>query len=335
MRVPKFELLQPGSLTKACDLAKAAGPEGQLLAGGTDLLPLMKLRGIVPRQVINLKSIDELYQVEAEHDGLSIGSLVELDVLEDNPAVTADYPMLAAAVGEVASYQLRNMGTIGGNVCLDSKCWYYNQSHQWWKARDLCFKRGGNCCYVVKGGDRCYAISCADTVPALIAMEAQLKVSNSNSERWIAVEDFFTGEGRSVNLLQPGDILTEIRVPAQPDDSGWSYIKLSPRGALDYALVDVAVRLRLSADGTCNEARIALNAVAPQPLRAASAEQVLIGQPLSAEVIQLAAEKAAADAKPLSSIRASVYYRRRIIKVLTQRALTQAGERAVKGGEAR
>lgn len=262
---------------------------------------------------------------------MQIGSMVGLDRLAVEPAVVQNHPMLAAAARQVASYQLRNMATIGGNVCLDSKCWYYNQSHQWWKTRPLCFKREGDRCYVVKGGEQCYALSCADTVPALIAMGAKLKLVSSGGEREVAVEDFYTGEGRSVNLLQPGELLVEIQVPEQPKASGWGYIKISPRGAVDFALAEVAVRLNLDQDGTCIEARIVLNAVAPQPLRATGAENLILGKELEDEVIKEAAALAASEARPLSSIWTSVYYRRRLIKVLVERALQQAVTRA-KGG---
>lgn len=331
MRLPKFELLQPKSLEEACAMAEAADGNGKVLAGGTDLLPVMKLRGIVPHQVINLKGISELRYVESSSEGLRIGSLTGLDTQEENRQVRATHPLLAEAVGQVASYQLRNMATIGGNVCLDSKCWYFNQSQQWWKSRDLCFKRGGDRCYVVKGGDYCHALSCADTVPALMVMGAQLRLVSSRGERLVAVEDFYTGDGRSVNVLQPGEVLAEIIIPPQPAGSGWAFIKKSYRGVVDFALVDVAVRLSLDPDGTCTEARIALNAVAPRPLRAAGAEETLQGQKLELEIIRQAAERAAAEARPVSSIWTSVYYRRRLIRVLTQRALEQAAARA-KGG---
>lgn len=331
MRLPALEHLEPASLEEACRLLLEKGEEGiKPLAGGTDLLVSMKQRVVTPRYLINLKGLPELQRMEFDEDrGLRIGPAVTLRVLQAEPAVRQRYLALGEAAHAVGAAQHQFMGTVGGNLCLDTRCWYYNQSHTWRKSRLLCLKLGGEVCHVVKGGTACLAAYQGDLAPALLALGAEVRVAHAGGERTLPLEELFTGQGKSPHALQPGEILSEVRVPPPPPAGGSSYQKLRLRESIDFPLVGAAVALSLQAgDGAIQEARIFLTAVGSGPVRAPGAEEVLKGKPLSEDVLERAGEEAIRVAHPVANMPTSPDYRKKMAAVFVKRAAREAYDRA-------
>ncbi|MBI4318116.1 MAG: FAD binding domain-containing protein [Chloroflexi bacterium] len=325
MRLPKFTYLSPKSVGEARAMLGEHKGEARLLAGGTDIIVAMKQRRKVPEYLVNLKDLSELSYVRySDADGLALGALVTLDDIQGSAVVREKFPALSQAAAKVAAPQIRNSGTIGGNLCLDSRCWYYNQSEFWRSARAACFKMGGDQCYVVKGGKQCYSLVSADTAPALIALGASAKVVGPASERTVAVEKFFTGEGRTLNVLDADEIVTEIAVPNQPAGSGEVYLKFSYREAIDFPLVGVAAMVSLNGNGKCQDVRIAVGAASPAPIRTVKAEEALRGKEIDEDVLAEAAQAATKEVSPIVHIYAPVAYKRKLVGVLVQRAVRQA-----------
>jgi len=289
-RLPKFEYHSPSTIDEAVNQLAEFREKAKVLAGGTDVLVSMKKREIVPEHIINLKGIEALKGIqEDQKGGVTIGGLVTIGDIERSDIMKKRYAILWDAAKVIAAPQVRNLGTIGGNLCS--------------------------------------AVPSADTAPPLIAAGASLNLIAKNKERTLPVEDFFKGPGESV--LTPAEILKEIIVLRPPEHSGGAYLKLMRRNTLDLALVGVAVWLRLDADRkACKEVRIALGAVAPTPIRAMEAENVLINYRIDEMKAAEAGEVASREASPITDIRASKEYRTEMIKVLTKRAVMKALERA-------
>jgi carbon-monoxide dehydrogenase medium subunit len=285
-RMPKFEYHTPTSLTEAVALLSTHGNMAKVFAGGTDIFVAMKKRESVPDHLINLKGIEGLKGIDDdEAEGIRIGGLTPLGDLERSKIISEKLPIFGDAFNVMASPQIRNLGTIGGNLCS--------------------------------------AVPSADTAPPLIALGASVKLNGTNGERKVLVEDFFKGPGESV--LRPDEILTQILIPNSLENSGGAYLKMMRRNAMDLALVGVAVQLRLDADGTvCKKAKIALGAVAPTPIRARGAEKTLIDKVIDEDLAGEAGRIAAQEASPISDIRASREYRMEMVGVLTKRAVMAA-----------
>ena len=326
MRLPGFDHFVPGTIREACDLLRDHKDKAKVTAGGTDLLVRMKQKLLTPAFLVNLKGIPEFeYISEDQGVGLRIGALTRLRIIEGSSLIKDKFSLLAQAAGRVATLQIRNVATVGGNLCLDSRCWYYNQSHFWRKSRPLCYKRGGDLCHVVKGGDRCYALCQADTAPVLMALGARVKVMSFEGERVIALKDFFTGEGRGVNVLQPHEILTEIQVPFLPSFSGGVYLKDSARDVIDFPILGVGVVLTLeSGNGLCGEVKIVLGAVSSAPIEVGKAEKVLKGEKLTEGLIEEAARVASKEVRPFTQMGIPASYKRRMVEVFTKQALREA-----------
>ncbi|MBW2063464.1 MAG: xanthine dehydrogenase family protein subunit M [Deltaproteobacteria bacterium] len=292
-RLPKFEYYHPRSVKEAIDYLAAHPGKSRVFAGGTDLLVAMKKREIVPSYLVNLKGIGELKGIHFEESkGLLIGSLVSLAEIEQSEIVREKCPILRDAVEVMAAPQIRSLGTIGGNLCSASPS--------------------------------------ADTAPPLIALGATARIVGPRGERELLVEEFFIGPGKSV--LQEGEILSHIFIPAPQENSGGAYLKLMRRGAMDLAMVGVAVYLeREDGTGQCKRSRIALGAVAPTPIRAHEAEGVLRDKKVSKDLAQEAGRIASEESKPIDDIRASKSYRRSMVEVLTQRAIMKALDRINRG----
>jgi len=319
MRLSRFEYLEPKNIKEARSVLSEKGKEAMLIAGGTDILVKMKQRVVAPRYLVNLKRIDRMRGIEFdERKGLTIGALATLEEVEESSSVKERFPALCQAAGRVAAPQLRNTGTLVGNVCIDSMCWYYNQSRQWRKARPPCFKAGGDRCYVAKGGKECVALFQADTPPALIALGAKVNVVGPDKERLVDIEDIYSQKGQKANTLGPDEFISELQIPTHPGNSGGGYLKESTRGAIDFPVVGVACQLSRE-DGKCKDVRIALTAVASGPVRAREAEEVLKGKTITDDLIGKAAEAAQGSIRPMPHMGVSVWYKRRLIKVMVQR----------------
>ena len=315
-RLPILEHYEPESLSELLTLKKELGPHGVILAGGTDLVPLLKRRTIPARKVISMRKIEELLAVASTGEsGLRVGPRVTLRRIRDNPAISRPYPLLAHAASVVASNQIRNMATLVGNVCLDNKCEFFNQSSFWWKSRLDCFKRGGDICYVAKGGDRCYALSTADTVCALIALGARLEIRSVGSQRQVAVEDFYTGDGRAPLALAEDEVVTAVVLPSVSDGWKGAFLKKSARGSIDFATATLCIRLKIK-EREIADAIVVLNSVSTKPVRAARTEDFLRGRRPDAETFSQACQVLPTDVRPLSPVGAPALVRRRTVQAM-------------------
>ncbi len=300
LRLPWFEFRAPRSVAEAAKILAGEGPAAMLLAGGTDLLPNMKRRHQAPKVLVSLAGIEELKRVNG-----AIGATVTLRQIVEN----RDSPMaLRQAAAQVATPHLRNMGTLGGNLCLDTRCTYYNQTYEWRKAIDFCLKKDGSTCWVATASKRCVAVSSTDTAPALIALNAVVRLGSAEGEREIPVQDLYRNDGIDYLSRRPDEILTDVTVP-----SGWksTYWKLRRRGSFDFPILGVAAALKFSGD-VVEEARIALGAVASRPFLVDKAGEFLKGKRLSDEVIAQAAELVANRAKPMDNTDMDLYWRKEV-----------------------
>ena len=287
-----FEYYRPLHLEEALSLCNEYGEEARLLAGGTELINEIRSGKTRPRQVIDLKHIKELDGYAFSSEGLKLGALVKVREVETSGEIRNYFPALSHAAGTIGSVQIRNKATIAGNICRASPS--------------------------------------ADSIPPLIALGSTLTVHSLQGDKKVFLEDFLVGPGKTI--LKPGEILTEIFIPYQPSFSASTYIKLSPRQAMDLAVVGVAVNIR--SDTTlerCTDVKIVLGAVAPTAIRARRAEAVLSGSKISDDIFGEAAHVASEEARPVSDIRASEWYRRRMVEVLVKRALNECWMKIVSG----
>jgi 4-hydroxybenzoyl-CoA reductase beta subunit len=329
MRLPSFEYFEPGTVAEACALLRAPG--ARALAGGTELLVGLKQRTLSPSALVNLKRIPELNGIEQSGDGgLSIGAATPLRAVAASPLVKDGFGVLAHAAASVGKPLVPETATIGGNVCLDARCFYYNQSRLWKRSVAPCFKDDGEVCHVAKGSDHCHALFVADTVPALIALQAKVVVAGPGGSKKIHLEEFFTGEGERVNVLEPGQIVTRIEIPAPPSHSAGVHLKHSLREAIDFAIVGLSAVIVVDPEvRTCVEARIALGSVGTGPLRAIEAEAALRGRAVEEGAAAVAAGLAAREARPIGHLGFSAGYRRRMVEVMTRRAVMQTWQQAI------
>ena len=262
MRLPAFEYVAATTVDEALRALADAGPDGMLVAGGTDLYPNMKRRQFEPKMLVGLRAIKDLRGVGGSaRDGLTIGACTTLTSVATHPTVARDYPALATAAGLVSSPQLRNMSTLGGNVCVDTRCNYYNQTFEWRKAIGFCMKKDGDICLVAPGSDRCWAVSSSDTAPVLWSLGARARLSGPGGERTIPVSALFKDDGIQYLAKRPDEILTEIVLPPA---EGWrsAYLKLRRRGSFDFPILGVA-----AADAAAGPARPLDNTDLTHPYR--------------------------------------------------------------------
>jgi len=320
MRLPPFTYLAPRTVGDALKYLGDAGPEAMLVAGGTDLYPNMKRRQFEPKTLVGLRGVRELRGVRgSERDGISLGSGTTLSAVAAHPTVAQHYPALATAAGLVSSPQLRNMGTIGGNVCVDTRCNYYNQSYAWRKAIGFCMKKDGDICLVAPGSPRCWAVSSSDTAPVLWSLGARVRLVGPDGERAVPMSALYRDDGIEYLAKRPDEIVIEITLP--PAD-GWrsAYVKLRRRGSFDFPVLGVAVAARVEGD-VVREARIVLGAVASLPREAAQAAAALRGERLTRETITRVADLAARPSKPLDNTDFSHPYRKNVTRAFVARAL--------------
>jgi 4-hydroxybenzoyl-CoA reductase subunit beta len=333
MRLPPFTYRAAVSVADAVKLMAEHGPEARLVAGGTDVYPNMKRRPFEPTVLVGLRGIRELVGVRGSpRDGVTIGAGTTLTAVSRHPGIAAGYAGLSEAAGLVSSPQLRNMGTIGGNVCVDTRCNYYNQSHQWRKALGFCMKKDGTVCLVAPSSARCWALSSSDTAPVLWSLGASARLVGPEGERTLPVADLYRDDGIEYLAKRPGEILTDIVLPPA-DGVRSAYLKLRRRGSFDFPILGVAVSLAM--EGTVvRQARIVLGAVASQPREAVTAAAMLAGERLTAELIDRVSGEAAAPAKPLDNADLTHPYRKRMTRVFVARALRRLGGMPERGDAA-
>ncbi len=321
MRLPYFRYRAPTTIDEAARILAGEGPQALLLAGGTDLLPNMKRRQQAPHTLVALSKIDALRATQ-NGSGLRLGAGLTLTNLVDNDAIRREYTGLWQAAVQVATPHLRNMGTLGGNLCLDTRCDYYDQTYEWRKAIDFCMKKEGETCWVATASRRCMAISSTDIAPALLALGAQLKLVSSTDERSFTLDEFYNDDGIAYMVRRPDEILTEVVLSSA---AGWksTYWKLRRRGSFDFPVLSVAAAVRTAADGTVEDARIVLGAVASRPILITGAADALIGNQLSDEVIAAAAAAATHRAKPMDNADFTLQWRKRVTPAFVTYALRE------------
>lgn len=321
LRLPPFEYLAPQTLDDAVRLLAQHGADAMIVAGGTDLYPNMKRRQMTPQYVVGLNALRELRGVK-NASGFVIGAGTTLTQLANDSAIQQAYPALTTAAGLVSSPQLRNAGTIGGNLCLDTRCNYYDQTYFWRKAIGFCMKKDGDICLVAPGGNRCWAISSTDCAPVMVALDARVRLVGPNGAREIPASALYHDDGMNYLTKARDEILTEIILP--PADGLCStYLKLRRRGSIDFPLLGVAAAIRVASNGIVEHARIILGAIASHPVRALDAEKILVGQKLTDDVIAAAADAAYKPAKPMDNADAAYAWRKKMVRVYVERALNQ------------
>jgi len=337
LRLPEFSYLEPRSLQEACGLLVDSG--SLPLSGGTDLLVNMKYKLLQPPRVVDIKGIADLALIqELPGGGIVLGALTTLKEIERSALVKERFPLLAAAARSVGIPQIRNKATLGGNICLDTRCWYYNVPTFSRKPREVCSKLGGPVCHVVPGEKqgRCYALFSADTVPVLMALEAKVTIASAEDSRVIPLRELYSGDGVNPLTLRRGELVTEVRVPPLPAGAGGAYLKLRERGTLDFPILGIAAVLTFAEDKrTCRQARIVLTGVSSSPFEATDAEAFLENTPLTAQAATEAARLVRKQLRvyPLNGI--SARYKRSMIAEYAARALLQAGPAASQEGNGR
>jgi len=320
MRLPKFEYFTPQTIAEAVKIMGEAGPVGQFVAGGTDLYPNMKRRQQMPKTVISVMRLAELHQVTGDGtSGLRIGASVTLTDVCDHPIINRDYPVVAKAARTISTPLLRNMGTIGGNLLLDTRCNYYDQNYEWRKGINFCLKKDGDVCWVAPGSSKCWAVQSSDLVPVMVAIGAKLRFVSTLGERVIDAAGLYNDDGIDYLHKRPDELLVDIQLPPT---NGWraSYQKLRRRGAFDFPVLGVAAWLAI--DNTdVKDARIVLGGIAPSPLEIKEAANALIGKPFSDDQIHAAAEAAYVRARPLDNTDFVYQWRKQMARQYTLRAL--------------
>jgi len=332
MSLPRFEYIAPKTIDEAVSVLSENKGDAKIIAGGTDILVNMKNRILAPKYLIDIKDIKGLEYIKNGTGDLRIGALTTLNSIEESDIVKNKFPALAKAAADVGAILHRYSGTIGGNICLDTRCNYYNQSRLWRRGRPVCYKLGGekdNCLLFAsaKGkANKCYSVYSGDTAPSLIALGANVKVVGPEGERIIPLSDIFTGDGKRPIALDPAEILTEVIIPEPAPHSCAIYLKLRWREALDFPLVGVAANISLdSKDGTCKGGKVVVGAIASKPLEVTKANGILAGKKITDDLIEEVGQAAFSEVKPLPNIGScSREYRKEMVEVLTKRALNSA-----------
>jgi 4-hydroxybenzoyl-CoA reductase subunit beta len=321
MRLPKFSYRVPREISEAVKMIADAGPEGQFVAGGTDLYPNMKRRQQTPRTVVSVMRLPELNQISGdEKAGIRIGASVILTDICEHPLINHHYPVIAKAARTISTPILRNMGTIGGNLLLDTRCNYYDQNYEWRKGINFCLKKDGDICWVAPGSSKCWAVQSSDLVPVMVAIGARLRFVSTSGERIVDAEDLYNDDGISYVHKRPDELLVDIHLPPT---NGWraSYRKLRRRGAFDFPVLGVAAFIKSGDDGTIEQARIVLGGISPSPIHIQEAGRELIGHRLEEQHMQTAAEAAYIKARPLDNTDFVYNWRKQMARQYTLRAL--------------
>jgi len=324
----QFRLIRPGTIDEALRVLRDHGLEAMVIAGGTDVIPNLQMRLFAPRVLVDLKPLRMLSGVEfSQREGLRIGALTTLTTLLASPVIREKFPVLAKAVGTIAGPLQRNMGTLGGNLCLETRCRWYNQSHFWRLALGGCLKKDGSVCHVAPGGKFCWAAWSGDSAPALLTLEAEVEIAAMSGARRVPLREFYKNDGMDRIVLGKGEILTAVHVPARMANLRGAYHKLRVRDSIDYPLAGVAVAMDVDATGICRDARVALTAVNPGPVLLRQAKEWLVGRKWEEETVERVAHAAIQTGKPLTTSASTPVYRREMVRLFTRRALEETWAR--------
>ena len=322
MRLPKFEYMEPESIQEASSIL-LDDPKAKILAGGTDLLVNMKHRVEVPSVIVNIKRIPPLDFVEKKNGAIGIGALASLKSIYGNPLIREKLPVLTLAASSVGSYHHQCMGTIGGNICQQNRCKYFNQS-QWWRtSKQPCPKAGGEICHVVNKKGICYSTYSGDVAPALLILNARVRLESNTGVRETSLEDLFSGDGKAPLHLKGGEILTEVTIPGEAVSGFSIYVKSANRESIDFPIVGMA----LWASMEKKEVRVSFTAVDRRPVRAKNVENFLRGKDLSEETLDEVVGLASKEAIPVKTSIYSPSYKRKIMGLLLKSGLKEAVRR--------
>jgi len=333
MRLPLFEFRAPSTIEEAARILDGEGSKTVPIAGGTDLLPNMKRRQQVPRTLMSLRYIEDLRHIELVHSTARLGACVTLADIAADTRFRNGLTALAQAASLVATPQIRNMATLGGNLCLDTRCNYYDQNYEWRKAINFCLKKDGDTCWVAPGSPKCVAVSSTDTAPALIALGARVRLVSRSEEREVLLADLYNNDGMDYIKRKPNDILAEVLLDSM---HGWksTYWKLRRRGSFDFPVLSVAAAARISGGGVVEDARIVIGSAASRPLVAAEAAKSLVGRALNPDSIAEAAALAARIAKPLDNTDFDMSWRKKVTGEIVTCALRELRGDDVRGERA-
>jgi 4-hydroxybenzoyl-CoA reductase subunit beta len=316
MSLPSFEVFIPATLAEAISFYSENRDSTKIIAGGTDVVPSLKQRLFEPQYLLDMKGVRELTGIQNTMDGgLRIGALTTITQVATHPVIAQHFPVLQRAAATVAGPGLRNVGTLGGNICLDTRCYWYNQSYFWRQSCGFCIKKDGTMCHVAPGSKKCWAVYSGDTAAALLTLDAKIRLQSAGRDRLMPLSDFFLNDGAIRNRLEPGEILTEILVPPTARGYAGAYEKFRLRGSVDYPLAGIAVAIK-KPNGNIEDLRIGLTAVNPLP--------VLMDTPLQrldSETIEDLQKLAMRTAKPLKTSASTIEYRRHMVGMMLKRAL--------------
>lgn len=327
LRLHAYAYDRPASLAEALRILAENPGAAMPIAGGTDLMPNMKHALFTPKRLVALRQLPELRGIEVRDGHLVIGAAETLTTIAQHPLVRQHAPSLARAAGLVAGPQLRNMGTIGGNVCLDTRCTYYNQTYFWREALGFCLKKDGDVCHVTKVGKKCVAAHSADTPPALMTIGGVVDLAGADGERSVPVADFFVADGIANTVRGWNELVTRVRVPLPAAGTRATYVKLRQRASIDFPLLSIAVAGDFDGD-VVRDLRIVVSALGSRPRQVTGLEKIATGHRLSGDVVDAVAERAFAQCHPLENIIVDPDWRRAMVPVHVRRALLELGGEA-------
>ncbi|HSF24298.1 MAG TPA: xanthine dehydrogenase family protein subunit M [Blastocatellia bacterium] len=323
MRLPKFSYRVPKKISDAVKMMADAGPEASFVAGGTDLYPNMKRRQQTPKTVISVTRLRELHEIRGDAaTGMVIGASVSLTDLCEHPVIKRDYPVVANAALLISTPILRNMGTIGGNLLLDTRCNYYDQNYEWRKGINFCLKKDGDVCWVAPSSPKCWAVQSSDLAPVMVAISAKLRLVSTVGDRLIDAAGIYNDDGIQYLHKRPDELLTEIHLPPV-NATRAVYKKLRRRGSFDFPVLGVAAAVDVSEDGTVREARLVLGGVGPSPIQVREADASLVGHPLDDQRIHAATEACYIKARPLDNTDFVMGWRKQMTRPFVRRALEE------------
>jgi 4-hydroxybenzoyl-CoA reductase subunit beta len=320
LRLHTYDYQRPRGLSEALEILAHHPDDAMLIAGGTDVMPNMKHRLFTPNLLIGIRGMADLRGIYTTHDELVIGAGETLSDVAHNDLVRKYALALAQAAGSVAGPQLRNMGTIGGNICLDTRCTYYNQTYFWRNALGFCLKKDGTVCHVTKVGKKCVAAHSADTPPVLMTLNAVVDLVSPAGQRSVPVADFYIADGIWNNVRRRDEVVTRVRIPLPADSVVTSFTKVRQRNSIDFPLLNIAVAADV-VDESFRDLRIVVSALGSRPRVVTGLEKVAVGQPLTAETIDATAERAFQQCHPLENIIVDPDWRREMVRVYVKRAL--------------
>lgn len=320
LRLHPYEYHRPRELGQALQLLSEHAGDVMPIAGGTDLVPNMKHELFTPGHLVALKGVDALRGIERRDGEILIGAAESLATIATHPLILQHLPALAEAAGAIAHPMIRNQATIGGNICLDTRCTYYNQTLFWRKALGYCLKKDGDVCHVVKGGTKCVAAHSADTPPILMALSAEINLASADGYRSLSLDDFFTADGIWNTKREPHELVTRLRVPVPSPRLRMSYQKLRERKSVDFPLMSLALALELNDEQVVESIALVVAALGAKPRRIGGLDKLMVGERVTPERVEEVAQHAYRQCNPLDNIIVDVEWRRAMVPVYVRRA---------------